>query len=176
MLADISKFYPPTHVKTQNTFWLPWIISILICLTVQIRWYTLEDDNLYLHLRTMSHTIVPRSLVLYVCFVDRCLSFCPFSFGHCVVCSSIYGFWLPFWYLQTLHVAKFEQTTIHQHVLLRRESQSHILLRPDSQSYWWSIRNNNIVFACFICTSHIINFGHVDYFQWILMLKTLTTV
>ena len=25
------------------------------------------------------------------------------SFGHCVVCSSsIYGFWLPLWYLQTL--------------------------------------------------------------------------
>ena len=34
-----------------------------------------------------------RSLVLCVCFVDRCLSFCTFSFGHCVVCSSsIYGF------------------------------------------------------------------------------------
>jgi hypothetical protein len=29
-----------------------------------------------------------RSLVLCVCFVDRCLSFCTFSFGHCVVCSS----------------------------------------------------------------------------------------
>jgi hypothetical protein len=28
---------------------------------------------------------VTRSLVLYVCFVDRCLFFCPFSFGHCVV-------------------------------------------------------------------------------------------
>ena len=27
-----------------------------------------------------------RSLVLYVCFVDRCLSFYLFSFGHCVVC------------------------------------------------------------------------------------------
>ena len=28
---------------------------------------------------------------------------CPFSFGHCLVCSSsIYGFWLPLWYLQTL--------------------------------------------------------------------------
>jgi len=26
----------PNHVKTQNTFWLPWIISILICLTVHI--------------------------------------------------------------------------------------------------------------------------------------------
>jgi hypothetical protein len=25
--------------------------------------------------------------------------------GHCVVCSSsIYGFWLPLWYLQTLHI------------------------------------------------------------------------
>ena len=53
-------------------------------------------------------------IVLYVCLVDRCL--CPFvlfhlaivlsvllSFGHCVVCSSsIYGFWLHLWYLQTL--------------------------------------------------------------------------
>ena len=35
---------------------------------------------------------VTRSLVLYVCSVDRCLSFCTFSVGHCVVCSSIYGF------------------------------------------------------------------------------------
>jgi hypothetical protein len=30
---------------------------------------------------------------------------CSFSFGHCVVCSSsIYGIWLPLWYLQTLLV------------------------------------------------------------------------
>jgi hypothetical protein len=46
---------------------------------------------------------VTRSLVLYVCFVYRCLSFCTFSFGHCVVCSSsIYGFVITLWYLQTL--------------------------------------------------------------------------
>jgi len=39
---------------------------------------------------------VTRSLVLNVCFVDRCLSFCTFSFGHCVVCPpSIYRLWLP---------------------------------------------------------------------------------
>jgi hypothetical protein len=37
---------------------------------------------------------VNRSLVLCVCFVDRCLSFCTFSLCHCVVCSSIYRFWL----------------------------------------------------------------------------------
>jgi hypothetical protein len=29
---------------------------------------------------------VTRSLVLCVYLVDRCLSFCTFSFGHCVVC------------------------------------------------------------------------------------------
>ena len=40
------------------------------------------------HLQSKDHDICP---------------FVPFSFGHCVVCSSsIYGFWLPLWYLQTL--------------------------------------------------------------------------
>jgi len=41
------------------------------------------------------------SLVLCVCFVDHCLSFRPFSLGHCVVSPLISGFWLPLWYLQT---------------------------------------------------------------------------
>jgi hypothetical protein len=46
-----------------------------------------------------------------VCFVDRCFSFCTFSFGHCVVCSSsIDGFWLPLCYLQTLLTAQNVQT------------------------------------------------------------------
>jgi hypothetical protein len=35
---------------------------------------------------------VTRSLVLCVCFVDLCFSFCSFSFGHFVFCPSIYGF------------------------------------------------------------------------------------
>ena len=40
-------------------------------------------------------------------FVDRCLSHCTFSFGHCVVCSSlIYEFWFSLWYLQTLLLEK----------------------------------------------------------------------
>jgi len=62
---------------------------------------------------------VTRSLVLYVCFVDRCLSFCTFSFGHCVVCSSsMYGFRLPLWYLQTLLniiTLLFPSQNIHTH-------------------------------------------------------------
>ena len=46
-----------------------------------------------------SGVCVTRSLVLCVCFVDHCLSFC-----HCVVRPSIYGFLFPFrlWYLETL--------------------------------------------------------------------------
>ena len=38
---------------------------------------------------------VTRSLILCVYFVDCCLSYCAFSFCHCVVCSLICGFWLP---------------------------------------------------------------------------------
>jgi hypothetical protein len=33
------------------------------------------------------------------CFADHCLSFF-FSLGHCIFCPSIYGFWLPLWYLR----------------------------------------------------------------------------
>jgi hypothetical protein len=42
---------------------------------------------------------VTQSLVLCVCFVDHCLSFCTFSFGHCVVCFTDSDY-LP-WYPQT---------------------------------------------------------------------------
>ena len=46
---------------------------------------------------------VSPSLVLCVCFVDRCLSFCHFSFKVCP--SSI-----PLWYLQTLLTTWLELT------------------------------------------------------------------
>jgi hypothetical protein len=56
---------------------------------------------------------VTRSLVLYVCCVDRCLSFCTFSFGHCVVCSSlIYTSILPKGTLGS--VASLLAATLHQ--------------------------------------------------------------
>jgi len=44
---------------------------------------TNSDEVLY-----RNNIRVTRFLVLCVCFVDRCLSFCTFSFGHCVVCYS----------------------------------------------------------------------------------------
>ena len=44
-----------------------------------------------------------------------CSSFCPFSFGHCVVCSSIYGIWLPLWYPQTFLSVESEEFQMDNH-------------------------------------------------------------
>jgi len=50
-----------------------------------------------------SEVRVTRSLVLCVCFVDRCLSFCIFFLCQCIIYSSlIYQYWLPHLFLQPL--------------------------------------------------------------------------
>ena len=78
-----------TGFVTRLTWWVPLVEQELLTLPEH-----LSSPPVFSMVR------VTRSLVLYVCFVDRCLSFCTFSFGHCVVCSSsIYRFWLPIWYL-----------------------------------------------------------------------------
>jgi hypothetical protein len=48
-------------------------------------------------------------------YVDRCLSFCPFSFGHCVVCpsSAINGIWLPPFGIFKLFLILVEWLTIN---------------------------------------------------------------
>ena len=75
------------------------------------------------------------------CFVDLCLSFYRFSFGHCVACpSSIYEFWLPIWYLQTLlHF-------VDRWILLTRKLLNHMF-----QCKWSSLRH---YFECFIHGRH----------------------
>ena len=98
--------YVPLVVNTSRSFPRSWLITGLV--TKLTRRVSLVEQELTLpkHLSSPSVFIgirVTRSLVLYVCFADRCLSLCTLSFGHCVVySSSIYGFWLPLWYLQTL--------------------------------------------------------------------------
>jgi hypothetical protein len=52
---------------------------------------------------------VNRSLLLCICFVDRCLYFCPFSL---VYSSSIYGFWLPLWYRQAILIVMHFYTDV----------------------------------------------------------------
>ena len=95
------------HVNTSRSFPHSRLITGFVTrLTRRVPLVEQELPTLPQHLSSppvFSGVRVTRSLVLYVCFVDRCLSFCTFSFGHCVVCSSICGFWLPPWYLQTLN-------------------------------------------------------------------------
>jgi len=99
--------YVPLVVITFRSFPHSWLIAGFVTRLIR-RVPHVEQELLTLpeHLSSppvFSRVRVTRSLILRVCFVDRCLSFCTFSFGNCVVCSSsIYGFWLPLWYLQTL--------------------------------------------------------------------------
>ena len=73
-------------------------------MAVSSKWMVILMPTLPGHMNLppfFSGVLVTRSLCVY--FVDRCLSFCTFSFDHCVVCSSsTYVFWLPLWYLQIL--------------------------------------------------------------------------
>ena len=43
-----------------------------------------------LYLKALSFGAIPDIMIELIAY--RCLSFCTFSFGHCVVSSSIYGF------------------------------------------------------------------------------------
>ena len=91
--------------------YITYFIEIFIVVTLEIQLLDQEEslsDKIQLGLATSeagtaypsrapefhpSGVRVILSLVLCVCFVDRCLSFCTFSFGHCAVCSFlIFGF------------------------------------------------------------------------------------
>ena len=93
LVVSTSRFFPHSR----------FITGFVTRLTRRVPLVEQELINLPEHLSSppvFSGVPVTRSLVVRVCIVDRCLSFCTFSFGHCVVCSSsIYGFWLPLWYL-----------------------------------------------------------------------------
>ena len=107
-VAVFFVFNPTTFHSSSCTTLGKWAVMYLCVRGIDFACFydSISDITLPEHLSSppvFSGVRVTRSLVLYVCFVDRCLSFCTFSFGHCVVCSSsIYGFWLPLWYLQTL--------------------------------------------------------------------------
>ena len=102
-LFKVLKSILPLVVNTSRSFPHSWLITDFVTRLTQ--WVSLVEQELLTHSEHLSsppvfsRVRVTWSLVLYVCFVDRCLSFCTFSFGHS---SSIYWFWLPLWYLQTL--------------------------------------------------------------------------
>ena len=89
---------------------------------------------------------VTRSLALCVCFVNRCLSFCPFSFGYYVVySSSMYGFWLPLWYLQTLLMCvdrnrqQYFNYATTTWLVGMREDRAYVSNRPVNQQSWMGV-------------------------------------
>jgi len=83
--------------------------------------------------------------------------FCPFSFDHCVICSSsIYGFWLPLWYLQ-----------IFRDVSISKDNKT-LEIRATV------IRINLSYFYNLICAAFIIVF---EYRWWVAIRKlTLVTI
>ena len=96
---NVSSFYCANlNIWPYTSHWITYII-----------YYVLYTGVFHEQIMIYADIFFPRSLVgfvlldlnsvLCVCFVDRCLSF---FFGHCVVCPSIYGFWLPLWHRQTL--------------------------------------------------------------------------
>jgi hypothetical protein len=98
--------YVPLVVNTSRSFPHAWLITRFVTRLTR-RVPLVEQELLSLPNNLIFGRVrVTRCLVLCVCFVDHCLSFCTFSFGHCVVSSSIYEFWLPLWYVQTLLLQK----------------------------------------------------------------------
>jgi hypothetical protein len=81
--------YAPFIVSTSRSIPRSWLITGFVTrITRRVALVEQELLTLSEHLSSppvLSEVRVTRSLVLHVCFVDRCLSFCTFSFDHCVV-------------------------------------------------------------------------------------------
>ena len=92
------------YVTYQVKFWsMPLFTGFVTRLTLPVQLVEQALPTLLKHLSTntvFSGFRVIWSLVLYICFVDRYLSSCPLSFGHCVICSSV--ILITHCYLQTL--------------------------------------------------------------------------
>ena len=96
--------YVPIVVRTSRSFPHSWLITgFMTRVTRQVSLVEQELLSLPKYLSSppvFSGVRVAWSLsvlcsVLYIVV-------CPVSFRHCVFCpSSIYGFWLPLWYIQT---------------------------------------------------------------------------
>ena len=94
VVVNISRSFPHSWLVTGFAIRLTRRVPLVEQELLTLPEYHLSSPPVF------SEVGVTRSLIL--CFVDRCLSRFPFSFGHSVVCPSTYGLWLPLWYLQTL--------------------------------------------------------------------------
>jgi hypothetical protein len=124
--------YVPLVVNTSRFYPHSWLISGFVTRLIR-RVPLVEQDLLTLpeHLSSplvFSWVRVTRSLALCICFVDRCLSFCTFSFGHCVLlrytdCDypfGIFNFFLQNIYLHIYFIlsASLQHTYLHMYFIL----------------------------------------------------------
>jgi hypothetical protein len=81
------------------------LIAVTVCLRITFRITSLLSWNFHWNHFLCRKTSIVHHIQLSRNAQDkkRTYGLCTISFGHCVFCSSsIYGFWLPLWYLQTL--------------------------------------------------------------------------
>jgi hypothetical protein len=97
---------------------------------------------------------VTRSLALCPLFVDCCLFFYLFSFGHCVVCPSIYGFWLPLWYLQTLLTVTSDNLACN---FVKRYTKNFHKMKRKVTSSLWNRWISNTYFCMLLSIINLLN-------------------
>ena len=96
----VTKYYGYVPLVVNNSHFFPhsWFITGFVTRLTR-RVSPVEQELFTFRSTSWSRPVssgvrVPRSLILNVCFVDRCWYF--FFWPYCVVCPSlIYGFWLP---------------------------------------------------------------------------------
>jgi hypothetical protein len=141
--------YVPLVVSNSRPFPHAWLVTGLVTRLTR-RVSLVEQELLTLSEHNSSPPVfsgvrLTRSLLLCVCFVDRFLSFCTFSFDHCVVCpSSIYGFWLHLWYLQILHTDDTQKSASYFDLHLAIDNKGRLKIKLYDKRDDFPFINNNI--------------------------------
>jgi hypothetical protein len=113
----------------------------------------------------------------------HCLSFCPFSFGHCNICtSSIYTSGYPLWYFQTFLIYCFtslnRRVTIVTNPLIRLEWRKTKLwllglglcsLTPRSTTFQLYSRSL-VLYVCFVDHCYLFNRCLSPHTLWVRIL------
>jgi ABC-type amino acid transport system permease subunit len=77
------------------------------------------------------------------------VSFCPFYFGHCVVCPSlIYWFWLPLWYLQTPLTWKKFNTNWHYILILLNIENKEVIIHTSNIENIRLVKTGHYLLKC----------------------------
>ena len=148
--------YAPLVVNTFRSFPHSWLINGFVTRLTLVPPVEQERLTLPEHLSSLpvfSGVRVTRSLVLYICFVDRCLSFCLFLL---VIVLSVllrstesdYTFGI-FTLFLTSFVHRSVTETWHKcslHTVRSHKCSLHTVRRPKHYSSWyrWGIANNSI--------------------------------